>query len=138
MRIEEKLGRRVLIKDDNEQVDVSDGSLIEYQGIYHKVLNDIVRIVEVPTRFIGKIRTIRYRHYEGITGLFVQPLYIFDNIKYKWLKIIDYKEPTTKYFFYPHFLDVGNRHLATCENADLNIVRDVTDTFSLNLDLLPY
>jgi hypothetical protein len=146
MQIENKSGIRILTKHDNEQINVSDGSIIQYTGIYYKVIKDIVNIVEIQTTFIGEVECKKYRFDEGITGVFVKPLYIFDSVKSKWCKIIDYLGPRNKYFFYPHLLSLPNYNhyskpldfLNTCSNISLEEFKDVTDTFSLNIDSLPY
>ena len=35
---------RLLIKDNVERVNINNGDIIEYTGIYYKTINDIIRI----------------------------------------------------------------------------------------------
>jgi hypothetical protein len=146
MKIENKLGIRTLTKDNNVEVDLSDASIVRYTGIYYKVIHDIVDMVEIQTTFIGEIECKKYRYDEGITGVFVKPLYIYNIIKSEWCKIIEYQEPRNKYFFYPHLLSLPNYNhygkpldfLATCVNVSLDDFKDITETFDLNIGSLPY
>lgn len=127
MQIITRNSQRILIKDNNEEVIIDDGSIIQYTGIYYKTVNDIVDTVEIETTFIGQVETTRYRHDTGITGIYVKPLYIFNTIKGEWYKIIDYTPPDKKYFLYPHLLMLPDTHyhyhplyfLHTCTNHEL-------------------
>ena len=131
--------QRVLVKDDDTEVNVNDGDIIQYTGIYYKTINDIVSMVEIETTFVGVIECERSRYDEGITGIYIIPLYIWDIINSEWNKIIDFNSPTTKYFLYPHLLVLPEMHynyhplyfLHTCENKTLDDFTDVIKTFTL-------
>ena len=134
MQIITRNNQRILIKDNNEEVLIEDGSIIQYTGIYYKTINDIVE-----TSFIGEVETCRYRHDTGITGIYVKPLYIFNIMKDEWYKIIDYTPPNKKYFLYPHLLMLPdtdyNYHplyfLHTCENHQPFDKRFIQNEFRL-------
>ena len=118
MQIIVKNGARVLLKDKTKdkgegkkgeekenEVNVNDGDIIMYTGMYHKIINDIVKYVKIETTFIGKVICEKYRDIEGIVGIYVEPLYIFNMMYDEWNKIINYKPPNgKKYFLYPHLL----------------------------------
>jgi hypothetical protein len=105
MLIVNKNGNRVLSNDEEEDIYVNDGNIIRYTGMYHKIINDIVKDVKIETTFIGKVVCEKYRHDEGIVGIYVEPLYIFNMMYDEWNKIINYKPPNgNKYFLYPHLL----------------------------------
>ena len=139
MKINFDSNNRILTKDNNEKINISDGQIIQYTGIYYKNINDIVDIVEIETTFIGVIICDRYRFDTGITGIYLEPLYIWDIQNSEWNKIIDYKPPDKKYFFYPHLLLLPNYYynfqplyfLETCENKKLEDFIDITKTFKL-------
>jgi hypothetical protein len=101
---------RILVKDDGNEVYVNDGDIIQYTGIYHKIINDIVQTVKIETTFVGKVICEKYRHDDGILGIYVEPMFIFNLMYDEWNKIINYKTPTTKYFVYPHMLLVSQPH----------------------------
>ena len=132
---------RTLIKDNNEEVTINDGSIVEYSGIYYKTINDIVRLAEIQTKFIGKVTTYRSLH-GVVTGIYIEPLYIWNELKYEWNKIINYKPPKTKYFLYPHLLALPPPNecntqykplnfLDTVINRNLDDFSHITNTFSL-------
>jgi len=99
MKIIDKNNSRFLIKDDNSEINISDNQFVKYRGIYYKNNSNGENI---ETTFYGIIECCRYRHDLGTYGIYIKPLYIFLNNK--WLKIINYNNPTTKYFLYPHLL----------------------------------
>ena len=137
MRIDFINGHRVLIKD-YETINIDDGSIITYSGIYYKIVNDIVHKAEIKTRFIGEIDTYR-SDITGFTGIYVKPLYIWNELKYKWNKIANYTRPTTKHFEYPHLLMLpeasyhGNflHTLDSVTNTDPSVYGDVSTLFYL-------
>lgn len=129
--------RRVLIKD-YEIVNIDDGENITYPGIYYKTINDIVHKAQIQTMFIGKV--VDYRSdTTGITGIYVEPLYIWNELKYEWNKIANYSKPTTKYFEYPHLLMLPDTYyngpslevLDSITNTDSTVYENVTTLFNL-------
>ena len=139
MIIDLKFNIRILLKDNDEKVNISDNQIVQYTGIYYKNINSIVDFVEIQTIFIGKVLSDRYRYDTGITGIYLEPLYIWDIQNNEWNKIIDYKPPEKKYFFYPHLLLLQNYYynfhplyfLETCENKKLEDFNNITKTFKL-------
>ena len=111
---------RVLTKDDNTMHNISDGEIIKYTGIYYLPEPNNSIPLEIETTFIGKIECDRYHYHSGISGIYIKPLYIFYDVsngpgnkkcnispefaEKKWHKIINYKSPSQKYFYYPHLL----------------------------------
>jgi len=133
---------RTLIKENGKEVNINDGDIIQYTGIYYKKIDDIVKIVEIETTFIGVVETYRSRYDTGTTGIYVKPLYIWDIINNEWLKIINLEPPVTKYFLYPHLLSLPNNNqhcyplyfLETCENKSLNEFVDIHKPYDLCAD----
>ena len=128
-------GGRILINDkenDNDKVNINDGAIIQYSGIYYN-------IDKIKTDFIGMVQTSKERHNEGIMGIYVKPLYIWDKFNVQWYKIINLSPPSYKYFLYPHFLAVEGVYcshypiftLHTCKNRSLDEFADITKTFTL-------
>jgi hypothetical protein len=113
MEIIIKNNQRILIKD-NQEINISDNKIIKYKGIYYKPnkVNEnnylYNNLIETETEFIGIIETHKYRYDTGIMGIYVKPLYIYyNNI---WNKIVNYMNPTKKYFLYPHLLTLDNNY----------------------------
>ena len=133
MQIVMKNGNRLLLKDGGEDVYINDGDIIMYTGMYHKTINDIVQTVKIETTFVGKVFCERYRHDDGIVGIYVEPLYIFNMMYDEWNKIINYKPPNgNKYFAYPHLLRVKEPHCFTfTKNMSLDEFASVTKTVDL-------
>ena len=128
---------RILVKDNNDTININNGKIIKYTGIYYKKKSQkIIDYDEIQTKFIGIIETERYRYDEGIMGIYVKPLYIEMD---EWHKVINYKEPK-KYFFYPHLLMLPEKYyhfhplyfLDTCENVLLEDFNHITKTFILD------
>lgn len=134
-------GDRVLIKDNNEKVYVNDGDTIQYTGIYYKTINDIVKTVDIETTFIGKILMEKFRHSDGIIGIYVKPLYIWNIMRERWNKIVNYKPPENKYFLYPHLLLVSSsfeqrglkNSLHMCENIHLDDLPTISECIDLGM-----
>jgi hypothetical protein len=132
----------VLIKNNLEEVCVNIGNTIQYQGIYHKLINDIEKTVKIETAFIGIIEFHKYRHDQGTIGIYVKPLYIWNKMKEQWNKIINYKQPTRKYFLYPHLLMVdkkfgqfeGLHNLDTIVSICLDDFPCITQCFDLGIE----
>jgi len=78
MKIIDKNNKRYLIKDDNSEINISDGQYIKYTGIYYK---NNYNLEDIETTFYGVIECCRYRHDLGITGIYIKPLYILLNNK---------------------------------------------------------
>lgn len=142
MEIIIKNNNRILVKENGIEVNINDGDIIQYTGIYYKKINDIVRCVNIETNFIGKVETYKARYNTGIMGIYVKPLYIWDMVKSEWLKIVNLNPPETKYFLYPHLLMLSQYRycpsgynplyfLDTCENKSLHEFRDIENTFIL-------
>jgi hypothetical protein len=133
---------RILVKDSNEEINIKDNNIILYTGIYYKPSNQIAPIAEIETSFIGIIECDKFRYDEGVTGIYVKPLYIWDKIMYEWKKIINYENPKKKYFYYPHLLSLPNIEssnflpiykLNTCINVDFKDYENIDKTFDLQI-----
>ena len=141
MKIIIQNSNRILLKENNEEVNINDNEIILYSGIYYKSLIEIAPMAEVETYFVGIIECERYIHDEGITGLFIKPLYIWDKIILEWKKIINYKNPTKKYFYYPHLLSLPEQqtdflpiyNFTTVKNVDLKEYENIEKTFDLQI-----
>jgi len=127
MKIVMKDENCLLIKDDKTEININDGIIVKYTGIYYKQSKSI------ETPFIGLIETSRST-LDIVIGIYIKPLYIFNDNK--WNKIINYKEPIYKYFSYPHLLMLPNMYyhhlplyfLHTIEKMDINKYKDCCDT----------
>ena len=139
MEIIIKDDRRILIKDNNEELDISDGSIIQYTGIHYKCKKNIINIYDIDefeSRFIGKVDTYRADS-KGISGIYIVPLFLWDNENFEWIKITNYEQPKNKYFLYPHLLMLPDKYyhhqplyfLHTCELSKLH--EDITKTIEL-------
>ena len=130
---------RTLIKDNGEEININDGDIIQYTGYYYKTVNDIVHTAEIKTYFIGKIYTYR-SELDIITGIYIIPMYIYDNINSEWKKIVNYTNPKTKYFLYPHLLMLPEYYynykplyfLDTCSNKSLDEFKHIKKEFYLD------
>ena len=130
---------RILLNDNLEEIIINDGQYIQYTGYYYKCINDITNFAKIETTFIGIIECCKYHYESGINGIFVKPLYIFDQINYEWKKIINNESPKTKYFFYPHLLSLPNLNdhnnpnyfLNTCKNIIIEDFENIINEFSL-------
>lgn len=129
MQIIVKDNKNILIKDNNEEVNISNNNIIKYKAICYKS-------IEIETMFIGKIDSYRYRFDVGITGIYIEPLYVMHD---EWIKITNLKPPEQKYFLYPHLLLLPNEYyhykplyfLHTCENVDINDFIHITKNMEL-------
>ena len=123
---------RILLKDDNTKINISDEKIVKYTAIYYQY--DEIKYIK--TDFIGIIQTQRSRFDIGITGIYIKPLYIYYNEQ--WNKIINYQEPNKKYFLYPHLLMIPNAYyeakpIYTLDTLDINNINidEITNTFDL-------
>jgi hypothetical protein len=135
-------GERILLKDNNVEVNISDCAFIQYRGIYYKQINDIIQIVEIETPFMGIVVGERSRFDRGIMGIYIKPMYIWDIMNNEWKMIVNYVPPVKKYFFYPHLLLLpGNYHnhsiynLETCDNREPGDFIGITKEFDLGAPL---
>ena len=137
MEIIIKNNNRKLVKDDGSEVNINDGDVVEYTGIYYNnIKNEIANLSEIETGFVGIVETQRSRE-DIIQGIYIKPLYII--IGREWMKINDYKPPSEKYFLYPHLLMLPETYyhykplyfLHTCENRPLSDFNNITKEFSL-------
>jgi hypothetical protein len=118
---------RTLIKDDNTMLRINDGDIVKYTGIYYQSDTNNITPKKTELPFIGKIYCEKSRYDTGITGIYINPLYVFYEEK-KWHRIINYKLPTKKYFYYPHLLMLPESYnhfyplhfLHTLENISLD------------------
>ena len=144
--------KRILIKENKEidkeidkeinknEIDISNGNIVEYTGIYYKNIKNIIKLIKIETKFIGVIENHKYRHDTGIIGIYIKPLFIYYNDR--WNKIINYKDPIYKYFFYPHLLVLPDKYyhyhplyfIDTIENKNL-IDIDINNFSENNFDL---
>lgn len=137
MQITIKNNKNILIKDNNEEVNIDKGEIIEYNGIYYKTINNILNIVNIETLFIGVIDSYRYKYDTGITGIYIKPMYIWNIIDNEWNRIINYESPKNKYFLYPHLLSLPQYNydykslnfLNTCINKSLD------DIINININI---
>lgn len=137
-----KNNNRILIKENGIEVNINDGDIVQYTGIYYKIINDIVEMVKIETTFIGIVETCKGRHDTGIEGIYINPLYIWDIMNSEWYKIVNLNPPKTKYFFYDHLLVLPQYNnyppcyyplyfLNTCENKSLDEFINIEKSFNL-------
>jgi hypothetical protein len=140
MKIIIKNNKRLLVKDDSSEVNIDDGDVVEYTGVYYNhIKNEIYDVFEKETIFVGIVETHRSRE-DIIQGIYIKPIYIWSILNSEWLKINDYKPPVTKYFLYPHLLMLPETHyrykplyfLNSCRNKQLSDLNSITKEFSLN------
>ena len=146
MEIVIKNNSRILIIENGKEVSINDGDIIQYNGIYYKMVNDIVEIVKIETTFIGIVETTRSIYNSGIQGIYVKPIYIWNIMGNEWKKNINLHPPKTKYFLYPHLLVLSKFNtlpscyyplyfLDTCENKSLDNFINIQNTFCLSEDM---
>jgi hypothetical protein len=124
--------KRVLLQDNDKEIDISDGQIVKYEGNNYKSIFE-----KIETYFIGKVVNHRSNFEDGVTGIYLEPLYIL--IDNEWCKISNYEQPKSKYFYYPHLLMLPNIYyhhvpiysLHTIENENLNNFSNVTKNYSL-------
>lgn len=146
MKIDLEFNNRILTKDNKEKVNISNGQIIQYTGIYYKPINNPINFIETKTEiestFIGIVLAERYSFDTGISGIYIEPLYILNKEKNEWNKIINYKSPEQKYFYYPHLLLLPNHYyhfqplyfLHTCINKSLDEFNNINETFNLDFN----
>lgn len=139
MEIIIKDNKRILVQEDKTELDISNGSIIEYIGIHYKCKKDTINIYDIDefeTRFIGKIDSDRGDS-KGTTGIYISPLFLWTN---EWIKIINYMPPKNKYFLYPHLLMLPDKYyhhqplyfLHTCKPVILDRLNNIIKTVELD------
>jgi hypothetical protein len=132
---------RILHQDNGDLVNINNGSIIQYTGIYYKTINEIVKMVEIRTSFIGSVDWGKTTTDTGVTGIYVKPLYIYDNIRDEWNKLVNFKPRTDiSFLYYPHLLllpdiysmDFPLYFLQTCKNKCLDDFSNIYKCFSLD------
>jgi len=132
---------RVLHLDNGDLVNINNGAIIQYTGIYYKTINEIVKTVEIRTSFIGSVDWGKTTTDTGVTGIYVNPLYIYDNIRREWNKVVNFKpRDDDSFVYYPHLLllpDIYSMEfplyfLHTCKNVNLNDYSHIYKCFSLD------
>jgi hypothetical protein len=132
---------RLLINGE-KKININDEEILEYTGCYYRNTNNHASFNWEETQFIGKVSCHRSFHEDGITGIYIHPLFIYSKSKNQWLKIINYIQPTSKYFYYPHLLLLPDKFynfhplyfLHTCINTDLSRFENINDTFDLFIE----
>jgi hypothetical protein len=145
--------QRILIKEDGNYVNVGDGMYVQYTGIHYaseSSRNSLESdpywyqnqspedITAIERKFIGKVITY-LSYYSVIQGIYVLPLYIWDDVLQEWNKIANINEPRQKYFYYPHlqmipgetYIHLPIYFLHTFENVDINRYQEITKPFYL-------
>ena len=135
--------KRILQQDNGENVNINNGDIIQYTGIYYKTINEIVTMVQIETTFIGSVNFGRTINDIDFTGIYVTPLYIRDNINNEWNKVVNFNPRTDDSFlYYPHLLLLADPHwhegfplyfLHTCINAKLDNFLHIYKCFSLDM-----
>jgi len=68
MKIIIKNNYRILVKDDGSEININDGYVVQYIGVYYKhienEISNIANIFEIEIKFIGIVETERYS--EGV------------------------------------------------------------------------
>jgi hypothetical protein len=120
--------KRLLIKENNDIIDISDEKIIKYTGMYY-LKNDItIEINKIKTKFIGKIESEKYHHELGTYGVYIKPLYIWKTKKQKWFKISHYNEPAYKsYFYYPHLLQIPDSREHFCSLYFIETIEELNE-----------
>jgi hypothetical protein len=150
----DEYGQRILIKEDGNYVNVGDGMYVQYTGIHYasessRTIVDsdpywyentlMIDMKSVERKFIGYIITYR-SSYEVIQGIYVQPMFIWDEDSQEWNKIANIKRPkSNKYFYYPHLQMVPEEtyhhlplyFLHTFQNVDIRTFQEITKPFYL-------
>jgi hypothetical protein len=133
------LNNRTIIKENASDIIVNDGTIVKYTANYYSEppKHNPYPIPFIETQFIGQVECER-SYYGDIIGIYIKPLFIYHNDE--WNKIINYKNPSTKYFLYPHFLICPDSeyhfypiyNLHTVEYAILSEFNNIDKTIELN------
>jgi len=133
MKIELFNNRLILIQDNKKRINIDIGNTIKYAGHFYDNTSTFANLKYVRTLFIGIVENYRYNSGEGYTGVYVKPLYVWNMHDLEWNKIVNYKQPTEKYFLYPHLLQLPQfyyhfqplHYLDTCINVYLKDYHDM-------------
>ncbi len=121
---------RKLIKDDNTQIQIGDKQLVEYKGFHYKSYQN--GFLSMCTKFIGLVECPKIKNYETV-GIYIKPMYVLsDN---QWYKIINYIEPTTKYFLYPHLLLLPDEYYNYKPLYTLHTVKNISELPNTSLEI---
>ena len=84
------------------------------------------------TTFIGLIESPRINNSETV-GIYIKPMYVVsDN---QWYKIINYVEPRTKYFLYPHLLLLPDEYYHYKPLYTLDTVKNISELPNTSLEI---
>jgi len=121
---------RLLTQDDNIEIQIGDKQAVEYKGIYYKSYEN--GFLSMCTTFIGLIECPKIYNYETV-GIFIKPMYlVIDN---QWHKIINYIEPRTKYFLYPHLLLLPDEYYHYKPLYTLDTVKNISELPNTSLEI---
>ena len=121
---------RILIKDDNTQIQIGDKQLIEYKGIHYKSFG--TGFLSMYTTFIGLIESPRINNSETVC-IYIKPIYVIsDN---QWHKIVKYVEPRTKYFLYPHLLLLPDEYYNYKPLYTLDTIKNISELPNTSLEI---
>jgi hypothetical protein len=84
------------------------------------------------TTFIGLIVCPKIRNYETV-GIYIRPMYLVsDNQCYK---IINFVDPITKYFFYPHLLLLPDEYYNYKPLYTLDTIKNISELPNTSLEI---
>jgi hypothetical protein len=121
---------RILIMDDNIEIQIGDKQLLEYKGSHYKSFQN--GFLSIYTKFIGLVECPRINNYETV-GIYIKPMYVLsDN---QWYKIINYVEPRTKHFLYPHLLLLPDEYYNYKPLYTLDTIKKIFELPNTSLEL---
>jgi hypothetical protein len=121
---------RRLIKDDNTQIQIGDKQLVEYKGFQHSRNEN--GFLSICTIFIGVVECPKIKNYETV-GIYIKPMYVL--IDNQWHKIINYVEPRTKYFLYPHLLVLPDEYYNYKPLYTLDTIKNISELPNTSLEI---
>lgn len=122
---------RKLVKDDSTEIQIGDKQLIEYKGI-HYIRYEEKGCLSMYTTFIGLVECPRKNNSETV-GIYIKPMYLVsDN---QWYKIINYVNPKTKYFLYPHLLLLPDEYYNYKPLYTLETVKNISELPNTSLEI---
>jgi hypothetical protein len=88
--------------------DFKEGEAVKYVGILYKNIDGVCS--KVIAEFVGVVEGYKFVNNEGYIGLFLRPEYIsLSGLDSDFKKIKNYTPPTSKYFYYPHFVGLKEK-----------------------------